>query len=537
MAISSIHIEAGSSGYFAHNSREKKTSNAIFDDEQNYCSASKEDAFKLFREELKARTQAYEKRTNQKLQKNATTHLSAIFNFNKETTPEQAHKVCRYLEKRLDTKVVQMSMHRDEGHIIEEESKAIHDKIKINTAIKNYHGHIEMLGLDSQGNSIRRKLDKPTLREIQTEVAKLLNMERGRETSYNKEEYLKITAELKPQNEYADKKEYNKAFTEKAKELGLYKERKAKRLDTYEYKQAKEMESKALKEKEKDLLATKDQLKEANNQLRAYMKENGANRADYAELEREKKELEEKLKAKLLTEKELLEKFQQLEKNFKKEKSHLESVIEVKNIDIVELETQNKSLEEQKDTLASKVTTLQEKINSSSNMSYPQPPNDVRKEFELIKKEEFEEKNIKTGLFATEKAKVLKSESNFLQRTWNLVASKYEDLKSKYNDLVYKFKDLQKENAVLKAELEELKERSSTKQQKEKTKDHLAQLVENLEASTGIESDSSFLKIKDVQAQMRAMKKNENDLSKIAKTKEPNLEEKEAKKKRSFLSR
>ena len=77
-----------------------------------------------------------------------------------------------------------------------------------------------MLGLDSKGYSIRKKLDKPMLREIQTEVAKILEMERGKFTSYSKEEYQKITNELKPQNEYADKKEYNKAFTEKAKELG-----------------------------------------------------------------------------------------------------------------------------------------------------------------------------------------------------------------------------------------------------------------------------------------------------------------------------
>ena len=36
MATSSIHIEAGASGYFAHNSRESKTVNSIFDDEKNF---------------------------------------------------------------------------------------------------------------------------------------------------------------------------------------------------------------------------------------------------------------------------------------------------------------------------------------------------------------------------------------------------------------------------------------------------------------------------------------------------------------------
>ena len=154
MAISSIHFASGGSGYFSHNSRESETNNVIFNDEENYCSTSKDEAFKMYREELKIRSEAYQERTGQKLQKNATTHISAIFNFNKDTTPEQAHKVAEYLENLLDTKVLQLAMHRDEGHIIEADREDIHNGINVNTAIKNYHGHIELMGLDSQGNSI-----------------------------------------------------------------------------------------------------------------------------------------------------------------------------------------------------------------------------------------------------------------------------------------------------------------------------------------------------------------------------------------------
>lgn len=481
MAQSSIHIQAGGSGYFAHNSRESKTVNAIFSDEENYCSCTNAKAFETYKKELSSRTNAYLENnpTRKKLHEKTITHLSAIVNFNQEHTPDDIKKVCDYLEKTFDTKVIQFAMHRDEGHINESGEK-----------VKNYHAHIEFMGLDSKGNSVRRKLDKKSLIELQSKTAELLNMQRG------------------------------KNYTE-------LQERRPKRLDTYEFKKAKEMEA----VKVKDLLATKEQLKEANNQLRTFMKDNGANRADYAELEKEKKLLEQKLKAKDLTEKELLEKFQELEKNFKKEKSHLESVIEVKNIDILDLKNENKSLEALKSDLTSKVTTLQEKINSSSNMSYPQPPNDVRKEFELIKKEEFEEKNIKTGLFATEKAKVLKSESNFLQRTWNLVASKYEDLKTKYNELVIKFNAVTKENLELKEKVREL----STKQQiQTPKKDHLEEIVEKFEAHKGEKSDSSNLeKLKEKQREQREKIK---ALDK-EKKEEPKTEEKEAKKKKKFLSR
>ena len=68
MAISSIHFASGHSGYFSHNSREAHTNNAIFSDEENYCSTSKDEAFQIYREELKIRSEAYEKRTGQKLQ-------------------------------------------------------------------------------------------------------------------------------------------------------------------------------------------------------------------------------------------------------------------------------------------------------------------------------------------------------------------------------------------------------------------------------------------------------------------------------------
>ena len=310
MAISSIHFAAGHSGYFDHNSREAHTNNAIFKDEKNYCSANKKEAFEIFNKELKLRTEAYleNHQNRKKLHSKTITHLSAIFNFNKDTTVEQAQAVCDYLENKLDTKVVQLAMHRDEGHIIEADSEAIHDSLKKEIAIKNYHGHIEMLGLDSKGNSIRRKLDKPTLREIQTDVANILGMERGRETSYTKEEYKIITSHMLPENEYATKRDYNRAFGYFAKELGLYKSKKAKRLDTYEYKEMAKQRGEAVKELEKELnkeLASSKDLQEINKQLREELKEMEALRADYAQLEALNKDLKEQVKNKTLTIEEL----------------------------------------------------------------------------------------------------------------------------------------------------------------------------------------------------------------------------------------
>ena len=533
MAKSSIHIQRAVDGSVGHNSREHFSYSVVFvdDGEQNECTHSVDEAYKIYRAELKERTQAYENRTGQKLQKSAVTQLSAIINLEQHHTLKDLESIKKHLEKTFGTKVYQMAIHRDEGKLISkidgtelysgkdfflnpENKKFYFDKqftkeidLKDYEIQKNYHAHIEMMGLDNDGNAIRQKMNKTVLKQMQTFVAKELKMERGKENiSYSQDEMKQILAITGNKSDYESNTLFAKRFNEVAKDLGLWKE-KTKRKDTHIFKDVGAVREEAKREVFKEVLATKDQLKEANNQLRTFMKSNGANRADYAQLEQTKKELEEKLKAKELTEKELLEKFQELEKNFKitleRKDKYLDNLKEIGKdvatiIPIKELKeipdaiktvlNQNKSLQDQKEVLASKVTTLEEKIVSSSNMSHPQPPISVQKEFELIKKEELEEKNIKTGLFATEKAKVLKSETNFLQRTWNLVSAKYDTLKSKYDDLVKKFSvvskekdDLEVENKVLKAELEIYKS-NSIKQQSQAHNNPLEGFVEQYEA-------------------------------------------------------
>lgn len=265
MAQSSIHIEEGHIGYFSHNSREDETVNSIFHDEENYVSCNRAEAIKIYRSELKTRSEAYKKRTGQKLQKNSITHLAAIVNLNAHHTEDDLKKVCDYLEEALDTKIIQSSIHRDEGHVNEEGEN-----------IKNLHSHLEFMGIDSEGKSIRRKLSKGTLSMLQTNIAKILGMERG----------------------------INYAKT-KTKRPG--------RLNSYAYKRAKEMEAEAIKktnlknknENEKrekayqdlqeQMKRAKEELKEEVAKTRAILQENKAVRADYARLEQINKDLIKKI--------------------------------------------------------------------------------------------------------------------------------------------------------------------------------------------------------------------------------------------------
>lgn len=265
MAKSSIHIEAGHGGFLAHNDRSQKTVNSIFFDEKNEVWNRKKEAFKIYRNELAARSDAYQKRTGQKIQKKAITHLSAIVNLNKNHDMQDMAKVCEYLEKTLDTKVFQIAIHRDEGHF------------NINgEAVKNYHAHIEFMGLDNEGKSVRKKLTKRYLGDLQSKVAELLEMERG--INYAKEQ-----------------------------------KKRPKRLGTYQYKAHKKAEAEAKKKlldtvKKKYIepqIATIKNLKAEIKKLREELQGKGAERRDYARLEELNRDLVSEIKAKDLTIQEL----------------------------------------------------------------------------------------------------------------------------------------------------------------------------------------------------------------------------------------
>lgn len=422
MAISSIHIEAGKIGFFSHNSRERLTTNSIFEDEENFCSCDNKTAIGLYKSELEKRTKAYLENhpTRKKLHSKTITHLSAIVNFNKEHTPEDIKKVCDHLEETFDTKVLQFSMHRDEGHILED-----------GTPDKNYHAHIEFIGLDSQGNSIKRNIGKKELIQLQTKVAELLNMQRGRN--------------------------FNKEFKEFKQGLREEMPTKAKRLGTYEYKKAKEEESKNILAKQKDLTAL---MKASRKELQ----EHKATREQYAELEQLNKDLKAKIKDKDLTIEELNERlsaWQQKSIDLEKENTSLHKIREESEVEIVELQldnrdlkNENKSLQEQKEVLEVKVVDLEEKINSRPNMSqesnYKRTLVEVNKEFDLKAKDTSDFKSKIFGFFSSLKKKITELKEIIIQKD-----RKIENLESDLRTQKYTNIALKSENETLKMKLEQ----------------------------------------------------------------------------------
>jgi hypothetical protein len=334
-----------------HNSRENYSKSVVFKDEKNELWNDKKSAFQIYREELKNRVEAYTNRTNQKLQKTAITHLSAVVNLEQHHTLKDLENIKEELEKVFDTKVFQMAIHRDEGKIKHKETGEYlvsgidfyfnpddekyytkKDKNKYENELniyeydieKNYHAHIEMMGLDSQGQAIRQKMNRFVLSNLQDFTAQTLNMERG-----NNYQIKKSVKRLDTHQFKASKKEENEVKkivkNEKSKIV-----KKANEIIKDERTQKKEL---------KNELET---LKEENNKARAELKELGGVREDFAKLENLNKKLQEDLKTKSIDLDEALKQIQDLRREVFSTKYKDNNNNPVKNIDVVKhLEKEN----------------------------------------------------------------------------------------------------------------------------------------------------------------------------------------------------
>ena len=284
MAKSSIHIQTDNTnhGILLHNARENHSHSVVFFDEKNELLNTSKEAFRIYRKELQKRAKAYQISTGQKLQKRVSTHLSIVVNLNSNHTLEDLEPLIKKIEDDLDTKTFQVAIHRDEGTLVcrktgdsffsgvdffvNPENKKFYKDAKYSEPLKiddfeikkNYHAHIEILGIDTQGKAIKRnRLNKFFLRELQNYTAKILKMERGQNNSKRKEV-------KKFKSSGVDKREARKK--EKAK--------------------VKELENEAKKE---------------IKILRAELKEAGATREEYAKLEQLNRDLKEQISDKDLT--------------------------------------------------------------------------------------------------------------------------------------------------------------------------------------------------------------------------------------------
>ena len=539
MRKASFSVEKVSSNTDAHNTREHSPKYLIG------CEKGKENEYikyydyDNFQQLAEARYLEVNKQKMQTSQKEALFE-EAVISLEEHHTKDDVVKLFEALnQKYTGHTLINLAIHRDEGHFVKdgieyyptmhilqkedgnwyildendtEILEALKDKdfkpkaedFKVKVKIKdfekvyNYHAHAVFSRFDLEtGKSAR--FQKSTMSERYKFVSEKMQMNYAPDS---KDRFVKKSINQHKGDLSATRNA--KLVMKKELEAEHLKEMKASKKEITNLK-SQNTKNKNEKEKLKEAnKALEMQLKELNTQLQSQL----SNREQHAQREALVRELKEELKAKTLTVETMQTKFAELEEKLLKEKGHLESVIEVKEIDILELKTQNKSLEAQKEVLNDKLVELEKKNDSRPNIV---PQKEIIDEIQKIISEEFTKKEIlESRIGKPIQAIIVKDSDSFLKRFKNIasqgvqsVANSVNSLKEeilqwkeKYNNLMEVLKS--KDQKI--ADLEEKLQTISTKQQKKENEEHLDKLIENMEALTGIESDSSNLvKIKEIE--------------------------------------
>ena len=252
--ISSINFKKSIPINTEHNDRTLAPNYLIDKEKGAECNRNAEQARALKNQIIKEAIQKYTENTRQKFQAKSF-EWSAVVNIKPDTTMQDLENLAKHFNDKYGFQCYQIAIHRDEGH------KNTKGEIEI-----NQHAHMEFITLDKETgkqNFKMRDFSKQKMREIQTEVAEILQMERG------KDKRLTGTKRIEPRK-YAQLKEQEKV---------AIKETKIKAA-----KQIKELKT----ELEAEILSKK----EIKEQFEAFRKENagqGLAKEFFRELSDEKK--------------------------------------------------------------------------------------------------------------------------------------------------------------------------------------------------------------------------------------------------------
>ena len=132
---------------------------------------SSDQAIEIFQNEIKQIQDAYVLRYEKapkKFQAKQSLLQELVLSIDKNVTMDQIKKCGKWLEKSYGFKILLLAIHKDEGEDVE------NGKI-------NYHAHIILLNLDENYKSIRRKLKIRDMKAMQTKMAQICNMPRGKD--------------------------------------------------------------------------------------------------------------------------------------------------------------------------------------------------------------------------------------------------------------------------------------------------------------------------------------------------------------------
>lgn len=259
--ISSINFKKSIPINTEHNDRTLAPNYLIDKEKGAECNRNAEKARELKNQIINEAKETYQNKVKQKFQAKSF-EWSAVVNIKPDTTMQDLENLAKHFNDKYGFQCYQIAIHRDEGH------KNTKGEIEI-----NQHAHMEFITLDKETgkqNFKMRDFSKQKMREMQTEVAEILQMERG------KDKRLTGAKRIEPRK-YAQLKEQEKAAI----------------------KETKIKVAKQIKELKTELENTKEQLKilskkEIKEQFEAFRKENigqGLAKEFFQKLSEDKKKL------------------------------------------------------------------------------------------------------------------------------------------------------------------------------------------------------------------------------------------------------
>ena len=410
--ISSINFKKSIPINTEHNDRTLAPNYLIDKEKGAECNRNAEQARALKNQIIKEAIQKYTENTRQKFQAKSF-EWSAVVNIKPDTTMQDLENLAKHFNDKYGFQCYQIAIHRDEGHKDENGEKQI-----------NQHAHMEFITLDRETgkqNFKMRDFSKQKMREIQTEVAEILQMERG------KDKRLTGTKRIEPRK-YAQLKEQEKA---------AIKETKIKVA-----KQIKELKT----ELEAEILSKK----EIKEQFEAFRKENagqGLAKEFFKELSDEKKKqlqepsyTQDELKAYFT---ELLEKHTSKKKGLFSEKEVIdyEKIIQEQQQTISDLNTKNDNLKQ----IANKtIEFIDQKVKIDLNAKFDllQQQNEIQLNEQLKKR-----KNELEYELIQEKNQVTISRIN-LEHQINRTVEAEKKAKQKEQDYIHKRQELTQSSLI-----------------------------------------------------------------------------------------
>ncbi|WP_240443872.1 hypothetical protein [Helicobacter pylori] len=161
---------------------------------------------------------------------------SLVVNIKTNTTMSDLEKLAEHFEIKYGFQCYQIAIHRDEGYMDENNQPHI-----------NHHAHMEFITLDKNtGKNRQREVRSNQLRQIQTEIAQILGMERGTDKRVSG------TERIEPRKYAQMKNKERKKLQAKDKEINELQERPT--TERYsQLEQANSEQAQTIQEKDKEI--------------------------------------------------------------------------------------------------------------------------------------------------------------------------------------------------------------------------------------------------------------------------------------------